>query len=186
MKISEIITCAEKLKDQESDINEIIEILRDVKEKGKQVFICGNGGSASTATHFAADLFKMSDIKAVSLVDNIPLVSAITNDDGWSEVYIKQLEKWFNSGDILIAISVHGGSGEDQAGPWSQNLIRAIAFAQSRKGKVIGFAGFDGGAMRHMCDNCIVIPAESTPIVESFHSILHHMISFELLETKRE
>lgn len=167
-------------------IDEIIELLFDAWMKDSQVFIMGNGGSASTATHFACDLAKCTIVKGkkrfktMALVDNIPLVSAWTNDSGFGSIFAEQLEPWLKEGDVLIGISVHGGSGEGEAGPWSQNLTRAIRLAKERKARVIGFSGFSGGTMKEVADVCIVVPIDSeplgTPLVESFHVVLHHLI----------
>ncbi|EMR74108.1 phosphoheptose isomerase [Thermoplasmatales archaeon SCGC AB-539-N05] len=177
--------CAEQLKDQNQEINRVIDLLREAKENGKQVFICGNGGSAGTATHMAGDFFKISGLKANSLDDNVPLMTALINDEGWGSLYDYQLKRLFNPGDILIAISVHGGSGQDKAGAWSQNLLKAIDYVNKHDGHTIGFSGFDGGAMKQLCDVCVVVPVESTPLVESFHVVLHHLIAFALHEEDR-
>jgi D-sedoheptulose 7-phosphate isomerase len=178
--------CAFGLKKQALQISEAISILAKAREQKKHVFICGNGGSAGTSTHFAADLFKMGELRAISLVDNIPLNSALINDEGWSEVYTEQLKRMFDEGDVLIALSVHGGTGADKAGIWSQNLLRAIDYVKEHGGKTIGLAGFDGGSMKTMCDVCIVVPANSTPLVEAFHVVLHHLITWQLYEGKRK
>jgi len=167
------------------DISKVIDILSDARKKGKKVFICGNGGSASTATHFAADLFKLARIKAISLNENVPLATAIINDEGWSELYIHQLKLLYEEGDVLIAISVHGGSGTDKAGLWSQNLVKAIDYVNKNKGTTIGFSGFDGGAFKDITNVCVVVPFNSTPQVESFHIVLEHLITFRLHEGTR-
>jgi len=167
------------------DISKVIDILRDARKQGKQVFICGNGGSASTATHMACDLFKLGGIKAISLNENVPLATAIINDEGWSELYAQQLERLYNEGDVLITISVHGGSGKDKAGLWSQNLVKAIDYVNKRKGTTIGFSGFDGGVMKELTDVCVVVPFNSTAQVESFHMVLEHLIAFRLHEGTR-
>ena len=151
----------------------------------------GCGGSASTATHFAADLAKTTmdnakpGFKAISLVDNIPLVSAWINDKGWGSIFAGQLEQWITKNDVLVGFSVHGGSKKgDAAGPWSQNLIAAMKLAKERKAKIIGFSGFDGGAMSTMSDVSVVIPTDSetygTPVVEAMHVVLLHSIIFDL------
>jgi D-sedoheptulose 7-phosphate isomerase len=123
-------------------------------------------------------------LKAIALVDNIPLVSAWTNDSGFESIFAEQLEAWLKEGDVLIAISVHGGSGEGEAGPWSQNLLRAVALGKERKARVIGLSGFDGGALREMADVCIVVPVDSeplgTPLVESLHVAVHHLLCLAL------
>ncbi len=151
---------------------------------GGCVFIAGNGGSASTATHMACDMAKMTIVgdmprlRTLGLNDNIPLVSALTNDDGWENIYTEQLKNWqIGAHDLLITISVHGGSGKDKAGAWSQNLTKAINYANERGAKTIGMAGFDGGAMKSLCTVAVVVPAESTPQVESFHVWVEHLLS---------
>ena len=152
------------------------------------MFVIGNGGSASSATHFASDLNKWVSedaerkFRAFALVDNIPLVSALTNDNGWGEVYVEQLRNFFRKGDVLVAISVHGGSGSDKAGPWSQNLLKAVKYAKENGGKVVGLSGFDGGMLKKAADACVVVPAESTPHVEGMHLVLTHLMSEQLRE----
>jgi D-sedoheptulose 7-phosphate isomerase len=168
------------------DIDKATAILYSAWRADSQVFVIGNGGSASTATHFACDLNKwVSDVadrkfRAFALVDNIPLVSALTNDNGWGEVYVEQLRNFFRKGDVLVAISVHGGSGSDRAGPWSQNLLRAVKYVKDNGGKVVGLSGFDGGVLKKAADACVVVPAESTPQVEGMHLVLTHLISEQL------
>jgi len=165
-----------------ADIDRAIELLYEAWEKGRQVFTCGNGGSASTATHFASDLAKTTIVdgkkrfKAHSLNDNIPLMSALINDEGFDNLFCEQLKNLFEGGDVLICISVHGGAGKDKAGLWSQNLLKAMKYVQENGGKTIGLSGFDGGLMKKIADVCIVVPINSTPQVESFHLALEHLI----------
>jgi D-sedoheptulose 7-phosphate isomerase len=172
-----------------ADIDRAIEILFDAWRRGATVFFIGSGGSASTATHFACDISKVTiapgqrRFRAVSLCDNIPLTSAWTNDNGFESVFSEQLRNLMRPGDVLVAISVHGGSGEDRGGPWSQNLLCAVRTAREEFGaKVIGLAGFDGGLLRELADVCVLVPIASTPQVESFHLALEHLISFCLKE----
>lgn len=175
-----------------SDIDKAVDILFQAWEKGNQVFTCGNGGSASTATHFACDLSKTTIVdgkkrfKAYCLNDNIPLISALTNDEGFDNLYYEQLKSLFERGDVLICISVHGGSGSDKVGLWSQNLLKAMKFAKDNGGKTIGLSGFDGGPMKEIADACIVVPVNSTPQVESFHLALEHLICSCLREKIEE
>jgi D-sedoheptulose 7-phosphate isomerase len=169
-------------------IDKAIEIFYEAWKNDNQIFVIGNGGSASTATHFACDLNKwVSDdaerkFRAFALVDNIPLVSALTNDNGWGDVYSEQLRNFFRKGDILVAISVHGGSGSDKAGPWSQNLLKGVKYARDHGGKIVGLSGFDGGVLKTASDACIVVPAESTPHVEGMHLVLTHLMCEQLRE----
>jgi D-sedoheptulose 7-phosphate isomerase len=170
------------------EINDAIELLYDAWKEGRQVFIAGNGGSAPTATHFMCDLAKFTSVegrkrfRAMSLVDNVPLISALTNDSGWENVYVEQLKNLMREGDVFVAISVHGGSGADVAGLWSQNLLKAAKFVKENRGKVVGLAGFDGGALKQVADACVVVPVDSTPQVEGFHSVLSHLICARLRE----
>jgi len=170
------------------DIDKVIEILFDAWKNGNQVFFCGNGGSAGTATHFMCDLFKVTIVegkkrfKAFCLNDNIPLMTALINDEGWDKLFIEQLINLYRKGDVLVCFSVHGGAGRDKAGAWSQNLLKAMDYVKQNGGKTIGFAGFDGGAMNELADACIVVPFDATPHVEAFHVVLQHLIAFRLKE----
>ena len=164
------------------DIDKAVDLLFDAWKNEGKVFIIGNGGSASTATHFACDLAKTTIVegkkrfKVLSLTDNVPLITALMNDEGPASIFIEQLRNLLTEGDVVIAISVHGGSGQDKAGPWSQNLLAALQYAKDNGARTIGLAGFDGGAFKKMADVCIVVPADSTPYVESWHATLEHLI----------
>ena len=170
------------------DVNKAIDLIFDVWRNDGKVFIIGNGGSASTATHFACDLAKTASVegkkrfKVISLTDNVPLLTALMNDEGPASIFVEQLRNLLEKGDLVIAVSVHGGSGQDKAGPWSQNLLAALQYAKDNGARTIGLAGFDGGAFKEMADVCIVVPANSTPYVESWHATLEHLISSCLKE----
>ncbi len=173
----------------QDDIQKALTLLFEAWTNEKQVFVAGNGGSASTATHFTCDLAKFTAVdgkkrfRAVCLNDNMPLVSALTNDLGWDNVYLEQLKNLLDRGDVLVVISVHGGSGADKAGIWSQNLLKATKYAQDNGGKVLGLAGFDGGALKQAADACIVAPINSTPQVEGFHAVLTHLLCASLRQS---
>jgi D-sedoheptulose 7-phosphate isomerase len=172
------------------EVQQAVDILYECWLRGGTVFTLGNGGSASTASHLASDLAKATIVpgrrrlKALALVDNVSLVSAWTNDSGFGSVFAEQLEPWLRAEDVLVALSVHGGSGEGDAGPWSQNLARAVALARSRGAQVIGLSGFGGGLLRHEANVCIVVPAGEEPLgtalVESLHVALHHLLCVAL------
>ena len=170
------------------DMDKAIELLFDAWKNDNQVFFCGNGGSAGTATHFMCDLFKVTIVegkkrfRAFCLNDNIPLMTALINDEGWDNLFIEQLKNLSKPGDVIICLSVHGGAGKDKAGAWSQNLLKAMDYVKKNGGKAIGFAGFDGGAMKEIADVCVVVPFDATPHVEAFHVVLQHLIAFRLKE----
>ncbi len=166
----------------EKDIDEVIELLFEAWKSGKRVFTCGNGGSASTASHFVCDLLKGTasegkrGLRIECLNDNVPLMTALINDEGFDSLFYEQLRTKFQEGDVLICISVHGGAGKDKAELWSQNLLKAMRYAKEVGGKAIGLSGFDGGPMKEIADACIVVPVNSTPHVESLHLALEHLI----------
>jgi D-sedoheptulose 7-phosphate isomerase len=174
------------------DIHSASDTLFQAWASGRTVYTCGNGGSASTASHFAADLVKFTrvagkpQIRAFSLCDNAALISAFTNDEGFGSIFAEQIRPVFCAGDILVAFSVHGGVGADKAGAWSQNLIIAADLAHQLGGKVVAFAGFGGGRLREIADvTVLVAPPESgqssTPLVEGMHVVVHHLLVQHLL-----
>jgi len=178
--LTDVQKTIEELKNQEYQLKRIQHILRNAKLNNQKVFICGNGGSASTATHIACDLFKIGGIRAISLEDNIPLMTAIINDSGWENLYSDQLKRLFDKGDVLISLSVHGGTGKDEGDFWSQNLLKAIEYVNKNGGLTIGLSGFNGGKFKEMCNTNIVVPAESTAIVESLHCLIGHLIAMTI------
>ncbi len=171
------------------EMGKMIDILFEVWKNGKKVVTMGNGGSASTASHFAADLAKtvandssMKDIssnkgfKAICLNDNSSVLTAWINDVGWDKAYSGLLNTLLEEGDAILLVSVHGGTG------WSGNLTQAIELARKRGVKVIGLAGFDGGKMKETSDSCVVVPKNSTPHIEGFHLVIQHLIVDRLCE----
>lgn len=171
-------------------IDTVIEIFFDSWKNDKQVFFIGNGGSASNASHFAADLSKttvMHDdpssllnvkrFKAFSLCDTTPLLTAWANDVGFEGVFRGQLENLLQPGDILVGLSSRGGKKGT-----SNNLGEAFRYAKSVGAKTIGFSGFDGGEMNNYCDINVVVPINDMGHSESFHSFLQHLITFCLIE----
>jgi len=165
------------------EIGRFIDILFEAWKSNKKVIAMGNGGSASTASHFVGDLLKtvvndssMKEIssnkgfKALCLNDNQSALTAWVNDSGWDKVYRGLLNTLLDEGDVIILISVHGGSG------WSGNIVHAMQLAKERNAKIIGLAGFDGGKMKEMCNSCIVVPKKSTFHIEGFHGVLQHLI----------
>lgn len=182
-------------------IDEIINILYNAWQEEHTIFVMGNGGSASTASHFAADLTKYTVMgasyeqkrkrfKVICLTDNIVLNSAWTNDFGFDAIFAEQMEPWLKKNDVVIAISVHGGSGEAKGGKWSQNIPKAFQLAKERGAKIIGLAGDTGGIMKEMADVCVVIPTVNkeaiTPHVEAFHVVVHHLIIHRLKQLIEE
>jgi len=155
-------------------VSEFIALLLRVRQNSGSVYFIGNGGSASTASHFANDLsigtnsFK-KPLRALSLNDNMSIVTAIANDYGYSEIFVKQLQVLAKPNDMLVAISASGNS---------SNLIKAIEYANDNKIFTVGLTAFDGGLMKSICKLNIHIPTnikEYGP-AEDMHMLLDHLI----------
>ena len=172
-----------------NDIDKFINILFEAWKNGKKIITMGNGGSASTASHFAGDLSKtvsnpssekdiapVKGFRAFCLNDNPASLTAWINDCGWENAYAGALSTLLDEGDVILLVSVHGGSG------WSGNIVQAMQLAKKRNAKILGLSGFDGGKLKEMADACIVVSKESTPHVEGFHSVLQHLVIWRLKE----
>lgn len=157
-------------------VQRVVQLLRDVRDRRGTVYIAGNGGSASTATHWVNDLGKATKrsgrpfMRVMSLSDNVSWFSALGNDEGYERVFSGQLENFANPGDILVCISASGNS---------PNLIRAVEAAQRRKVVTVGLLGFDGGALRSLVDEVILVASGkgAYELVEDAHSIICHAIT---------
>ena len=155
------------------NIVSVIELLQSARLDGRQVFIMGNGGSASTATHFVCDLAKntrkdgLPHFKVIGLTDNMALFSAYANDEGYENVFAQQLANLVMPNDIVIAISASGNS---------MNVLNAIALAKTRQAVTVGFTGFDGGQMAPLVDLNVHVNSNVIEHVEDIHLMLEHMI----------
>ncbi|MDD5367896.1 MAG: SIS domain-containing protein [Anaerolineaceae bacterium] len=153
---------------------EITQVLQSARETDKHIFVIGNGGSASAASHMVCDFNKNTRmagkkrIRAICLNDNIPSVLAYANDEGYDIIFSEQLLSLGQPGDILIAIS---GSGN------SANILKAIETARQMNIKVIGLTGFEGGKMKAMTDVCLVVPCDSMEMIEDVHLIINHILA---------
>ena len=185
------------LRTSRDDLTRVIDTLYEAYAADKTIYTCGNGGSAANASHLACDIAKFTwadgkrRFKCLSLCDNAALISALTNDVGFNRIFLEQLDGRIGPGDVLVCLSVHGGSGADKAGPWSQNLVSAADFAKKKGAKVVALVGYDGGALRQMADASVIVARSesghtSTPHVEGFHEVFHHLICERLLELVKE
>ncbi len=154
-------------------ITSIISMLQDAYMNGRKIFILGNGGSASTASHIVNDLAKGTIIKgekrfrAISLCDNLPLMTAWANDDGYENMYVEQLANLLEKDDVVIAIS---GSGN------SPNVLKAVEYANSHHAVTIGLTGFQGGKLKSMVKECLVVPSNSMQRIEDIHLVMGHLL----------
>jgi D-sedoheptulose 7-phosphate isomerase len=160
-------------------IAEVVEILHEARLNHQQVFIMGNGGSASTATHFVCDLGKntraegVPNFRVMGLTDNMALFSALANDEGYESVFAQQLASHIRPNDVVIGISTSGNS---------PNVINAIRLANQIPAKTIGFTGFDSGKLGTLVDIDLHVPSHLIEHVEDIHLVLEHLITKALRE----
>lgn len=163
----------------EDKIEQVVQILHEARMNNRLVFIMGNGGSASTATHFVCDLGKNTRVKGtpnfrvMGLTDNMALFSALANDEGYENAFSQQLASHIQPGDVVIGISTSGNS---------PNVVNAIRLANSIPAKTIGFTGFDSGKLGGMVDVDLHVPSHLIEHVEDIHLVLEHLICKELRE----
>lgn len=154
-------------------IADAIAVLQQARTRGSQVFILGNGGSASTASHFACDLAKntrqegLPHFRVIGLTDNMAMFSALANDEGYENVFSEQLASLVRPGDIVIAISASGNS---------KNVICAAEMAHRSGATVVGFTGFDGGLLRQIANINLHVNSNIIEHVEDIHLMLEHLI----------
>jgi len=154
-------------------ISDVVDVLLRANRVGSKVFTLGNGGSASTASHFACDLAKGTitpgrpRFQVVSLTDNTALMTAWSNDVAYEDVFAEQLRGLIGQGDVVVAFS---GSGN------SPNVLRAVRLAREMGGITVGFSGFSGGQLCRLVDVPLVVPCHCMEQIEDVHLFLCHLI----------
>jgi len=157
-----------------SDIEKVVDLIYQAYQRGSQIFIMGNGGSAATSSHFACDLGKgtvspgRGRFRVMSLNDNIPLMTAYANDFGYEHIFAEQLENLVQPGDVTIMITASGNS---------PNILRAAECARKHGATTIGLLGFGGGKLKDIVDHHVTISSRDYGNVEDIHLILEHAIS---------
>jgi D-sedoheptulose 7-phosphate isomerase len=150
-----------------------IDMVKAAFDSGKKIITCGNGGSASTASHYITDWNKMVNLatgkkcRGVSLCDNIGLITAYGNDLSYADVFAGQIDALMDEGDLLIAVS---GSGN------SPNVLKAVDAARRAGGKVLGVVGYDGGKLMPMCDYSVWVKSFDMQLCEDVHLMFGHMV----------
>jgi len=150
-----------------------VTVLKEAMDKGCAIFVAGNGGSAATANHFAADFGKNVVLgnegrpRVMSLCCNMSSVTAYANDEGYENAFARQLANWAEKDDVLVVISASGNS---------PSVVRAAEFMHSRGGKVIAMTGFGGGKLKELSDICLHADDDHYETVEDAHSIFCHLI----------
>ena len=163
--------CLENLDKKSDQIKKIIEHLINARNNGKTIFTMGNGGSGSTSSHFVSDLLKTAIIndsdrfKAISLVDNVPVTLAWSNDVSYDCIFSEQLKNFLADGDIVIGFS---GSGN------SKNIVNAFEYAKTKGTICIAISGMSGGKISKLADISLIIPSNDMLIIESMHILICH------------
>ncbi len=168
---------AKSLPQLTADVSKAVDMIRSSLAAGGKLLIAGNGGSAADAQHIAAELTgrfvrERRPLPAIALHANSSALTAVGNDYGYEHVFARELSALASPGDVLLAISTSGSS---------QNILRAIEAARTKKVVVIGLTGESGGQMRTACDLCLCVPSKSTPRIQEMHITVGHAIC-ELLE----
>jgi D-sedoheptulose 7-phosphate isomerase len=156
-------------------IDEVAELLFAAYQNNQTVFVFGNGGSASLASHFACDLGKgtcpvasnRKRFRVMALTDNIPTMTAWANDYDYEDIFAEQLKNFIRPRDVAFAISCSGNS---------PNVLKALRAARAEGAVTIGLGGFEGGKMRSLCDACVVVPSQNMQIIEDLHLSVAHCI----------
>jgi D-sedoheptulose 7-phosphate isomerase len=162
-----------------SKVGQAIEWLAEARRHGRRIFVFGNGGSASTASHFATDLVKGASygrsqrFRIMALTDSVPTITAYANDTGYENVFVEQLKNFAHQGDVVIAISSSGNS---------PNVLRAIEYAASAGCRTIGLTGGDGGKLGPLVQLEIRAPEKHTGRIEDAHFVICHIIGYYFME----
>ncbi len=156
-----------------STMNQIAETLLHAYDRGRVVYLFGNGGSAALASHFACDLGKgtangtSKRFRVLALTDNVPLITAWSNDSRFEDIFAEQLTNFVQRDDVAFAISCSGNS---------PNVVRALQLARQAGAITVGLTGYQGGKMKEFCDQCMIVPSDNMQIIEDLHLCLAHAV----------
>lgn len=162
-----------------AEVRAIVDLLEDAWRRGRAIFIVGNGGSASTASHMMNDLCKFTAVpgckrvRAVALTDNVPLLTAYGNDHSYDDVFVEPLANLLSEGDVLIAISASGNS---------RNVLKCCEYALEHGASVAALCGRPGGKLATLATCAVVIPADRIGQHEDGHLIVNHVLALALRE----
>ncbi|GHU63253.1 phosphoheptose isomerase [Bacteroidia bacterium] len=157
------------------DVEKALTAIITAFKNGNTVYVCGNGGSAATASHMQCDFsffvryFTKFKPKFIALTDNVPMMTAVGNDTSFDDIFIEQLKGRFNPEDVIICISASGNS---------ENIVRAAEYANEAGGTSIGFVGFSGGKLKEVCTISLYTenPKGDYGPIEDLHMIYDHMM----------
>ena len=162
-------------------VDQAIEWFRQARDEGRQIFVCGNGGSAATASHFVTDMVKGASygravrFRILALTDSVSTLTAYANDVSYEAVFVEQLKNFAQPGDLVMGIS---GSGN------SPNVLRAIEYANSIGCRTLALTGRDGGRLAPLAQLTIHVPEPHMGRIEDAHLVVCHMIAYRFMEEK--
>lgn len=162
------------------EIDEAIAMINEAVSGNKKIVTCGNGGSASTASHYITDWNKMINrstgkkFRGISLSDNVGLITAFGNDLSYEDVFAGQARAIMDEGDLLVAIS---GSGN------SPNVVKAVEYANSIGAKTLGVVGYDGGKIMQIAHKSVWVKSMDMQLCEDVHLMFGHMVMKKLCGT---
>jgi D-sedoheptulose 7-phosphate isomerase len=163
-------------------VSAAIDLLKQARDQNRHIFVCGNGGSASTASHFACDIVKgasfgrKSRFRIMALTDSLPTLTAYSNDVSYDCVFAEQLKNFAQPGDVVMAIS---GSGN------SPNVLRAVEYGNSIGCRTIALTGRDGGKLAPLAEVNIQANVPHMGRIEDVHMIVSHMIAYHFMDTEQ-
>jgi len=177
--LNEMAEIARELQSQVKIMAKMKKIINGVRGSSGRLFFCGVGGGAGNGTHATGDLFKSCRVQAICLTDNTPTITAITNDEGWSEVFSDQLITWnINQNDALFVFSVGGGDEEKNI---SANVVKAVRMVKEKGAAVLGIVGRDNGYTALNGDAVVVVPTvnpdRKTTHTEGMQMYLAHFLT---------
>jgi D-sedoheptulose 7-phosphate isomerase len=162
-------------------VGQVIDVLIKARDEGRRIFVCGNGGSASTASHFVCDMVKGASFKRdkrfriMALTDSLPTITAYSNDVSYECIFVEQLKNFAEPGDVLIAIS---GSGN------SPNVLRAVEYGNSIGCRTIALSGRDGGKLGPLAEINVQACNPHMGRIEDVHMITMHMICYYFMDAE--
>jgi D-sedoheptulose 7-phosphate isomerase len=173
------LVCREIKRLDPAQIEKVSELVETAYDRGRFVFICGNGGSGANASHFCEDLAKCTlrdfqnqkRLKVLSLTDNTPGIMAWANDEGYDRIFVEQLKNLAAPDDLLLAIS---GSGN------SPNILKAVEWANLHGLTTVGITGFSGGMLKSLAHYNLHVPIDDMGVAESLHQVVFHWIIDDL------
>src|SRR6266568_5586608 len=163
-------------------VDEAIQLLIQARAENRRIFVCGNGGSASTASHFVCDMVKGASFnretrfRIMALTDSLPTITAYSNDVAYECIFVEQLKNFAEPGDVLMAISSSGNS---------LNVLRAVEYGNSIGCQTIALTGRDGGQLGPLAQLNIQVSHPHTGRIEDLHMIVMHMIGYYFMEEER-